>query len=170
MSCLLGHLSSSLVVQVAEELCTTFNEAQTTLDAHMDESLCKLKIEDMSDATFLRQAVYGTDRYNALIKSTLSALYHFCGGQVLRKDRTTYALFTYLAVIRLLDLGVSNFAMLVSSQPAQKMLPFLQFLFDPKYIEEDLGEEWLKIYDREFVNECKGACVLGRPSAVCHPA
>lgn len=141
-------------------MCSTFNEAQVTLDAHIDESLRTLKIVDISDATFLRQAVYGTDRYNSLIKSTLAALYHFCGGVVLRKDRTTYALFTYLAVIRLLDLGVGNFAMLVMSQPAQKMLPFLQFLFDPKHVEEDLSEEWLKMYDREFVTECTGVVLI----------
>lgn len=143
-------------MQVAEELCSTFNEAQVTLDAHLDTSLSQLNIVDVSDATFLRQAVYGTDRYHALIKATLAALYHFCGGVVLRKDRTTYALFTYLAVIRLVDLGVDNFAMLVTSQPAQKMLPFIKFLFDPEHVKEDLGEEWLKTYDREFVNECVG--------------
>lgn len=144
-------------MQVAEELCSTFNEAQVTLDAHLDESLRVLNVVDISDATFLRQAVYGTDRYHALIKAALAALYHFCGGVVLRKDRTTYALFVYLAVIRLVDLGISNFSMLVSSQPAQKMLPFLKFLFDPQHVMEDLGEEWLKIYDRQFVNECTGA-------------
>lgn len=147
-------LSPARLIEVAEELCSTFNEAQVTLDAHLDTSLSQLNIVDVSDATFLRQAVYGTDRYHALIKATLAALYHFCGGVVLRKDRTTYALFTYLAVIRLVDLGVDNFAMLVTSQPAQKMLPFIKFLFDPEHVKEDLGEEWLKTYDREFVNEC----------------
>jgi hypothetical protein len=91
-----------------------------------------------------------------LLTAVMTALYHYCGGVVLRKERTSYKLFAYLAIVRLNDLGVQNFAMLVSAMPAQKMLPFLKFLFDEKHVKEDLTDEWLRVYDRSFVEECTG--------------
>ena len=92
-----------------------------------------------------------------MISAVMKALFHYCGGVVLRKDRPTFRIFSYLAIIRFDELGAETFTMLVSSQPAQKMLPFLEFLFDEKYVKDDLTEEWLKIYDREFVTDCTGA-------------
>jgi hypothetical protein len=73
-------------------------------------------------------------------------------------------LFSYIAIIRLDELGADNFTMLVASQPAQKMLPFLEFLFNEQHLTDDLTEQWLKIYDREFVSECTGAHSSSSPA------
>lgn len=144
-------------VQLAEEILTTFNPDSVTLDTHLDSCLQQHKVKTISDETFLRQVVYGVTRYSTMITAVMKALFHYCGGVVLRKDRPTYRIFAYLAIIRFNELGAENYSMLVSSQPAQKMLPFLEFLFNEKYVKDDLTEEWLKIYDREFVNDCTGA-------------
>lgn len=154
-------------MQLAEDIYTTFNPDKYTLDAHFDSYFSEHKVQSLSDETFLRQVVYGCTRYSTLLTAIMTALYHYCGGVVLRKDRTTYKLYAYLAVIRLDDLGVENFAMLVSSQPAQKMLPFLKFLFDDKYVKEDLADEWLRTYDRSFVEECTGIPPISSSLRVC---
>lgn len=153
-------------VQLAEEIHTTFNPDSITLDTHLESCLQEHKVKTVSDETFLRQVVYGVSRYSTMLTAVMKALFHYCGGLVLRKDRPTFRVFSYLAIIRLDELGADNFTMLVSSQPAQKMLPFLDFMFNEKYVKDDLTEEWLKIYDREFVRDCTGAHPTLRPQPI----
>jgi hypothetical protein len=200
-----AHLDSCIRegnnVQLTEEIHSSFNPDSVTLDTHLDSCLQEHKVKTISDETFIRQVVYGVSRYSTMLTAVMKALFHYCGGVVLRKDRPTYRcekqmglrqsgwlsavmltdtcpnlhactaslqivcrLFSYLAIIRLDELGADNFNMLVSSQPAQKMLPFLEFLFDEKHVTDDLTEEWLKIYDREFVRDCAGAHPSGLPA------
>ena len=144
-------------MQLAEEVHTTFNSGGTTLDSHVEACLQEHKVKTISDETFIRQVVFGVARYTNMLNSVIKALFHYCGGVVLRKDRPTYRVFSYLAILRLDELGPENFSMLVTSQPAQKMLPFLEFLFNEKYLKDDLTQEWLHVFERGFVTECTGA-------------
>lgn len=146
-----------MYLQLAEDIHTTFTPNRVTLDTHLESCLQEHKVKAVSDEVFIRQVVYGVIRYSTMLTAVMKALFHYCGGVVLRKDRPTFRVFSYLAIMRLDELGADNFAMLVSSQPAQKMLPFLEFIFDAKYVNDDLTEEWLKVYDREFVRDCTGA-------------
>ena len=64
-----------------------------------------------------------------------------------------YCLFTYLAVMRLEELGNGQFQDFVLAQDPHKMLVWMEFLFSEKYLNEFLREEWLKIYDKQFVDD-----------------
>lgn len=67
-----------------------------------------------------------------------------------------YALYTYLAVMRLTELGNEQFQLLVSVKTTQTMLVWLDFLFSKEHLEDCLRQEWLKLYDKQFVDDLIG--------------
>lgn len=100
---------------------------------------------------------------------------------LLRADRTMYTCFAYLALLRLDDLTFPQFRCasaarrgaqmargtscagrsdisssrcrrLIFSNDAQKMLCFIRFAFDPELLTELCRDEWLQIYDNEYVD------------------
>jgi hypothetical protein len=77
-------------MQLTEEIHTTFNPDSGTLDTHLDSCLQEHKVKAISDETFIRQVVFGMARYNLMLNAVMKALFHYCGGVVLRKDRPTY--------------------------------------------------------------------------------
>jgi hypothetical protein len=93
----------------AEEMYTTFNPGRVTVDAHADERLLKWKVRNEEDAVFLRQVFYGCMRYKRLIGILISAFMHHNAGTVLRGDADMYVVYTYLALMRLEELGFGQF-------------------------------------------------------------
>jgi hypothetical protein len=149
--------SPQLRMQVAEDLLATFKPAQCTLDAHLDAALAARPISH-SDAAFVRQLVYGTTRYSALLATFKAAFYHHRGGSALRKDAPLYGLLTYLAVIRIDELGAAAFGeLLVTALDAQKVAVWLGFAFDKAHLRGELREEWAKVYDKAWVDGRIGA-------------
>jgi hypothetical protein len=76
-----------------------------TLDTHIDTFLENQKIDDEFEAVFVKQVVYGLNRYKKMLKVALSALYFNESGRLLREDNNTYLIFAYLMFIRMDDLG-----------------------------------------------------------------
>ena len=139
-------------MQKAEALLASFQPARLTLDAHLDEALAALPVDSQDDDASLRQLVYGATRYSALLDTFKAAFYHHCSGSVLRQDATLYALLTYLAIMRLEDLGIEQFAAVLKDCQAHKVAVWASFLLDAAHLRGELREEWCKVYDKSWVD------------------
>lgn len=64
------------LLQLCIQCCASFKPAQFSLDAHADTFLREHKIQAESDCAFVRQVLYGTVRYEALLTCFLKAFYH----------------------------------------------------------------------------------------------
>ena len=93
----------------AIELCSSFNPARVTLDAHADERLAAWNVRHADDATFLRQILYGVTRYRAFLGVFVRAFMHHNAATVLRRDKDIYVVYAYLALLRLEELGFPQF-------------------------------------------------------------
>ena len=136
-----------------EECVRTFDPAKTTVDSHTDEYVARTRISDPDDERFVQQVMYGTFRYKKMLKIFLSSLYFKHGGETQRSDYTLYMVFGYLALLRLHELGFSDFRTLVLSQEHFKMSVLLKFLFSAENLTEWLRPEWIKTYDPKFCDE-----------------
>ena len=56
--------------------CSSFKPAQFSLDAHADAFLKEHKVTTDTDGAFVRQILYGTVRYQALLTCFAKAFYH----------------------------------------------------------------------------------------------
>lgn len=136
-----------------EECVRTFDPSRTTVDSHTDEFVARTRISDPDDERFVQQVMYGTFRYKKMLKIFLSSLYFKHGGETQRSDYTLYMVFGYLALLRLHELGFSDFRTLVLSQEHFKMSVLLKFLFSTENLTEWLRPEWIKLFDPKFVDE-----------------
>ena len=84
------------------QCCTSFKPAQFSLDAHADTFLKERKISADTDRAFVRQVLYGTVRYQALLTCFVKAFYH--------KNRCTggHQLCLYTLVKARADIHVPN--------------------------------------------------------------
>ena len=57
------------------QCCTSFNPAQLSLDAHAEAFISDNKMTSEADCSFVRQVLYGTTRYHALLKCFVDAFY-----------------------------------------------------------------------------------------------
>ena len=64
-----------------------------------------------------------------------------------------YLVLSYLALLRLQELGFPSFKALLLSQEHFKMSVLLKFLFSEENLAKWLRPEWLKLYDPAFVDE-----------------
>ena len=69
------QLTAKELFDACQECCTSFNPAQLSLDAHADAFLSERKIVLEADCAFIRQVLYGTVRFQALLKSFVDAFY-----------------------------------------------------------------------------------------------
>lgn len=144
-------------MQRAADILAAFQPAQQTIDSHLDAVLAEAPVPTPPDATFLRQLVYGTLRYAPLLTAFKSAFYHHCGASALRKDAPLYAMLTYLALLRIEELGVEQMETTLRACDAQKAAVWAGFLFDEVHLRGELREEWSKVYDKSWVDTRIGA-------------
>lgn len=64
------------LVEICIQCCASFKPAQFSLDAHADAFLKTHKVVADSDCAFVRQVLYGTVRYQALLTCFVKAFYH----------------------------------------------------------------------------------------------
>jgi hypothetical protein len=144
-------------VQLTEVIVKSYNAAQVTLDTHLDSAIPKHGIMHEADSTFLRQATYGIIRYSSFLQAFQTAFYHHCAALATRADAHMYNIVTYLTILRFPELGMEQFVSIVRSQEAPKMAVWLRFLFSKEHLKGELRDEWLKIFDKAFVDEKIGA-------------
>ena len=110
-------LTPGELIARCEECVRTYDPSRTTVDSHTDEYVTRKRISDPDDERFVQQVMYGTFRYKKMLKIFLSSLYFKHGGETQRSDYTLYMVFGYLALLRLHELGFSDFRTLVLSPP-----------------------------------------------------
>eukprot|EP00775_Hariotina_reticulata_P001557 gene1557-1897_t len=125
--------------------------AQVTLDTHLHNCLTNSSLSE-EDARFVAQVVYGVLRYRKFINGFLDSFYHFNSGTALRSDAVKYRIIVYLAAFRLQELTFKMFRLLLEAQEPQKMLVLLRYLFDEQRLRHVCREDWLREYDKEFVD------------------
>ena len=161
------------LMALCEQCYAELDVGKTTVDSHTEDFLRRNRLigpgsgaasqADEDTATFVKQVVYGTVRYKRLIMVLLTAFYNRHSGQILRGDRNKYAVFMYITLFRIPDLSFPQYKRLVLAENPQKMVHFLSFIFNTSSgaagdagraaggYSELVYSEWLKLYDREFV-------------------
>ena len=70
-----------------------------------------------------------------------------------RNDAALYQVFAYLSFFRLDELSPADYRKLVVSQEATKMHVFMQFAFNADTLRDNLREEWMTLYDFQYIDE-----------------
>ena len=140
------------VLEQCQQLVSSFNPAVMTVDAHAMEQLGDTSAPDAAaHKVFIQQVLYGCVRYRKPLKVFLSNFYHDNAGKIIRSDYTLYQILAYLAVFRLDELGFDEFQRFILSQEPGNMAIFLEYLWNPKNLEGPIRDEWLTIFDREYI-------------------
>eukprot|EP00297_Palpitomonas_bilix_P002328 CAMPEP_0113895456 /NCGR_PEP_ID=MMETSP0780_2-20120614/17373_1 /TAXON_ID=652834 /ORGANISM="Palpitomonas bilix" /LENGTH=799 /DNA_ID=CAMNT_0000886289 /DNA_START=165 /DNA_END=2564 /DNA_ORIENTATION=+ /assembly_acc=CAM_ASM_000599 len=141
------------LLKKCEEIYTSYNPSKVTVDTHAERFIVEQKIKEGGDALFLKQVLYGCVRYKKVLKIAVTHFYTTYSGSLIRSDFTMYMVLSYLAIFRLKDLSFPIFRQFLMSQEAQKMYLFTSFMFDAETLENVLKEEWLKHFDRAYVED-----------------
>jgi len=144
-------LAPGPLLELCESALKAFNPLNSTLDSHLAAVLSGQRTLSASDATFVRQALYGCVRYKAALKALITSFYYVNSATTSRGDYTKYLILSYLALFRLEELGLENFRKLVDSQAPEKMHVFLSFVFSKELLEKWVKDEWIKHFDLNFV-------------------
>eukprot|EP00736_Rhodelphis_marinus_P003982 Rmarinus@m.13881 len=146
-------MNTGALIRTSVKLLEEYNPSRATVEVHCAEFFDKQKIANDRDRLFLHQVLYGCVRYKKTIKTVLQAFYFRCSGAGAdRKDMTLYTIMIYLTVFRVEDMGIPAFQRILLSQQDLKMHVFLSFLLDLDSINRWLRDEWLKIYDMDYVD------------------
>jgi hypothetical protein len=118
------------LLATCKKMINSYNPSLVTPSTHVDNFLKENKIRDENTGVFLREIMYGTQRFSKLLKIIVDGLYQRHPSKVNRLDRTMYIIMAYLTMYRIPELTFPEYRRLVKSQEPHKMHVFLHFLFD----------------------------------------
>jgi hypothetical protein len=156
------QLTPTDLIELVIKAVDTFKAVQQvkTLDAHADDFLGSKRGLEEGDQVFVRQVLYGVNRYRKLLKVIVSSFYFKHSHEASLSDRTRYAIFGYLIMMRLDELGWPAFERLVMSQDQRAIFVFVNYVFSQHNLQNWMKPEWLKIYDEDYVDSGLIAGVL----------
>mmetsp|Transcript_36660 Transcript_36660/g.113458 ORF Transcript_36660/g.113458 Transcript_36660/m.113458 type:complete len:747 (-) Transcript_36660:364-2604(-) len=138
------------LLERAEELIKSYNPKRTTLESHANEYLMGTKSD--SSGAFLKEVFYGVMRCKAALKVFMACFFNDMSARVLRSDYTMYMILAYLSIFRLQELTILEFQKIVLSIDADKMVNFLEYVFDASTLENSgVVSHWTKIFDPDYV-------------------
>ncbi|KAI8926288.1 hypothetical protein BC831DRAFT_457236 [Entophlyctis helioformis] len=115
--------------------------------------LTENKIANTNDRTFLTETFLGCVRHRKILEATLRMFYEQSGGRYLQNEYYLFAVFCYLTLWRLEELGFPRFSKFVRCFDPAKMSRLVGFLFNPANLEVDLKKVWGTILDHQFLKE-----------------
>jgi len=139
------------ILKKALDLINTYNPVVMTLDSHAEAYL--VKEEDKSEKVFLKQILYGVNRYAEFFKILTNGLFKANTSSTNRNDAMLYQVFAYLLIFRYDDLPRDELCSFILSQDANKMNVFLSFFFDIGRLRINVFEEWCTVFDEEYIQE-----------------
>ena len=140
------------LLERAEQLIKTYNPKRTTLESHATEFLSGNKND--SDVAFLKEVLYGVMRCKAALKVFMACFFNDMSARVLRSDYTMYMILAYLSLFRLKELTIPEFRKFVLSIDPDKMVNFLEYVFDASKLEgSGVVVHWTKIFDPDYVRD-----------------
>ncbi|KAL3695138.1 hypothetical protein R1sor_008789 [Riccia sorocarpa] len=98
------------------------------------------------------QILFGCVRYEKLLRIFLDRMYEVITTLTF-DDELNYTVLGYLALLRLHELSFPQYRRLVLSQPPERMLPFVEFLFNEQSLINHVQRSWCEVYDVEFVRD-----------------
>ena len=127
------------------------------------------KTRDPEDQVFCRQVLYGVTRYEKMLDAFVDALYAKHAARLSRHEKLEARVCSYLALLRLDELGFGAFGAILSAHPsgARFAVPFLEFTFDTSALREcGVVGKWRALYDDAFVANALGFLDDGRGDAL----
>lgn len=145
------------LMRAVEDLFNAYDPTIQTLDSYISDSLgdCDSPEADPSNK-FIKQVLYSCHRYRPGLTSFLKHFFYDNASRVVRADYNMYMVMLCLALFRIDELGVKEFAKFANAQDPTKMTVFLKYLFDTSDgspVQATVKEEWCKHYDVTYVEE-----------------
>ncbi len=141
------------LIKQCQRLIDAYKPSMMTPSTHVDDFCKENKLRDMNTVLFLREVMYGTQRYAKLLKVLVDGLYARHPSQVNRLDRTLYVIITYLTMFRIGELTFPEYRRIVKALEPHKMHVFFHFLFDEDMMSTWLRDQLLTVYDYRFVDD-----------------
>jgi len=138
------------------ELLDTFDPKRTTVDAYVSDAECMQdkKIGEV-EHKFIHQVFYGCSRYKKFLKLFVVSFLHRSPSVAIRAEQTLYMILAYMLFFRLEELGVPEFGNFMFSGIGT--IPALHCMIQYAMSEEELNkwvkEEWIKAYDKRYIEE-----------------
>ncbi|KAL2632509.1 hypothetical protein R1flu_003988 [Riccia fluitans] len=127
-------------------------EARQTPNVYADIWLPLYNVVHPYDIQTMKQILFGCVRYEKLLRIFLDRMYEVITTLTL-DDELKYTVLGYLALLRLHELSWAHYRRLVMSQPPERMLPFVKFLFSEDALIKNVQRSWCEVYDVEFVRD-----------------
>jgi len=134
------------------EALNGFDPREQGVKEYIDDFLgSRWKSIDDENRAFIVEVFSGCSRFANALKVVVGRYYKTEGKNSLIADKNMYTFLAYLAVFRLDEVGISHFRKFILTQDLNKVLKFLDFMFDETNLKTWIFAEWCKLYEHSYV-------------------